>query len=109
MAYLAWVIMWEATALPSAHSSLLLYGDIKEVSNGRARFATEVIFVAINLLDWCAVGGVILPSLSCLLLLSAHTLVISPLVLDRGKRLREESPEVDGPPWLLLSSLREQG
>ena len=35
MSYLAWVITWEAIAPPYAWSLLLLYGIIKEVSNGR--------------------------------------------------------------------------
>jgi hypothetical protein len=53
----------EATTLPSTWSPPLLYGIIKMVSNGHGpSLLAEVIFTAINLLGWCVVGGIILPS-----------------------------------------------
>ena len=63
MAYLAWIIMWEATTPPSAQSLPLLYRIIKVVSNGSGpSLLFEVIFAAINPLRWCAVGGIVLLS-----------------------------------------------
>ena len=109
-AYLALVIVWEVVASSSAPSLPLLCRIIKVVSNGRGpSLLAKVIFAAINLLEWCTVEVSSSHFLSCLLLLSAHALVIAPLVMDRRKHLREEFPEVNGPPSLLLSSLQEQG
>jgi hypothetical protein len=69
-AYLVWVIAWEAVAPPSAQSLLLLCRIIKEVSNGHGPgLLAEVILAAINPLEWCTVGGIILPSLALPLLL----------------------------------------
>jgi len=49
MAYLAWIIAWEAAAPPSTRSLPLLCGIIKVVSNGhRLSLLFEVIFVAMN-------------------------------------------------------------
>ena len=105
-AYLAWIIAWEPTALPSTQLPPPPYMIIKVVSNGRGPgLLAEVILEAINPLGWCIVEVSFFRLSHCLLLPLLVHLELLPLVMDYRKCLNEESLEVNGPPSLLPSFL----